>query len=126
MSKQNMLFDILNQILEAAQRVSKRFEFVDSVEFFDNSAAGMEKLDAICMLLIAIGESIKKIDKITDRTLLKKYPQVDWKGVKGMRDIISHHYFDIDAEEIYWVCENNVPELIRTLQQIIVDVSNEK
>jgi len=126
MSDQSILLDILKQIQEAAQRVSKRFETVESVDFFTNSAVGAEKLDAICMLLIAIGESLKKIDKITDGTLLKKYPQVDWKGAKGMRDIISHHYFDIDAEEIYWVCEKNVPELIQTLQRIISDVSAEE
>ncbi|BCL60037.1 hypothetical protein DGMP_07300 [Desulfomarina profundi] len=76
----NMLLDILRQILEASKRVSKRFETVDSVDFFTNSERGLEKLDAICMLLIAIGESLKKIDKITDSTLLKAYPQVDWKG----------------------------------------------
>ncbi|WP_228856206.1 HepT-like ribonuclease domain-containing protein [Desulfomarina profundi] len=43
-----------------------------------------------------------------------------------MRDIISHHYFDIDAEEIYWVCENKIPELIETLQKIIADISEER
>ncbi len=81
----------------------------------------MEKLDAICMLLIAIGESLKKIDKITNQTLLVQYPEIDWKGVKGMRDIISHHYFDIDAEEIYWVCDNQISVLAKTIKKIITD-----
>ncbi len=39
------------------------------------------------MMLIAIGESLKKLDKITDGELLKKYPDIDWAGAKGMRDI---------------------------------------
>ncbi|MBU2522349.1 MAG: DUF86 domain-containing protein [Proteobacteria bacterium] len=34
----------------------------------------------------------------------------DWKKAKGMRDIISHHYFDMNAEAIYNVCKNNIPE----------------
>lgn len=106
MSDSNLLIDILNQTLDATRRVEKRFKSVGSVDYFTNSDAGMEKLDAICMLLIAIGESLKKIDKITNKTLLVQYPEIDWKGAKGMRDIISHHYFDIDAEEIYWVCDN--------------------
>ncbi len=84
---------------------------------------GMEKLDAICMLLIEVGESLKRIDKITGKTLLQNYQEVDWKGAKGMSDIISHHYFDIDAEEIFWVCENNLPLLAETLKKIIVDIS---
>lgn len=58
----------------------------------------MEKLDSICMQLIAVGESLKHLDKITDRQLLGRYPAIDWKGAKGIRDIIAHHDFDIDAK----------------------------
>ena len=34
----------------------------------------------------------------------------DWKKAKGMRDIINHHYFETDAEVIYDVCKNHIPE----------------
>ena len=40
-----------------------------------------------------------------------------------MRDIISHQYFDIDAEEIYWVCENKMADLAETIERIIIDLS---
>jgi hypothetical protein len=42
----------------------------------------MEKLDSICMLLIAIGESVKKLDKITAGELFVSYPDIDRKGAK--------------------------------------------
>jgi len=74
------------------------------------------------MQLIAIGESLKNIDKITDKKLLEKYPQVDWKGAKGIRDIISHHYFDLDAEEIYFVCDTKLETLIKTIEKILEDL----
>ncbi len=61
----------------------------------------MEKLDSICMPLIAIGESLKKLDKITEGKLFKKYPDIEWKKAIGMRNIISHQYFDIDAEAVF-------------------------
>ncbi|GAB6888522.1 hypothetical protein JCM13304A_20210 [Desulfothermus okinawensis JCM 13304] len=64
------------------------------------------------------------IDKITKGNLLMKYPNIDWKGVKGMRDIISHHYFDVDAEIIYEVCKNKIPELKKTIDQILMDIKN--
>ena len=57
----------------------------------------MLRLDAICMNLIALGETVKGLDKLTDGQLLKNYPDVYWKGVMGMRDKISHHYFEIDT-----------------------------
>ncbi len=122
MSDSSLLLDLLNQTLKATQRVEKRFKTVGSADYFTGSDAGMEKLDAVCMLLIAIGESLKKIDKITNKTLLVQYPQIDWKGVKGMRDIISHHYFDIDAEEIYWVCDNQISLLAKAIKNIISDL----
>ena len=97
--------EILTQICDAAERIIRRFEPIRSVNDFTNSEAGMEKLDAICMQLVAIGESLKNLDKITSNELLSKYPTVNWKRIKGMRDIISHHYFDIDADVIFNVCE---------------------
>lgn len=105
MYDKELVCDILHQILEAGQNVITRFKPVKKVDAFTNTPEGMEKLDSICMLLIAIGESLKKIDKITNRSLLKQYPEIDWQGAKGLRDIISHQYFDIDADEIFLVCK---------------------
>ena len=85
----------------------------------------MDKLDSICMMLIAIGESTKNIDKITNKDLLKNYPEIDWKGVKGLRDIIAHHYFDIDAEEIFWVCEYKIRPLFAVINKMLVDLKKD-
>lgn len=123
MYDKNLLIQIFQQTEDAVRRILKRFDTVDSVSYFTNTAEGMEKLDAICMLLIAVGESLKNIDKITDNKLLPQYPDIDWKGAKGLRDIISHHYFDIDADEIYWVCEHHLEPLADTIRQIISDLS---
>jgi len=83
----------------------------------------MEKLDALCMQLIAIGESVRNLDKISNHTLLINYPQVEWKRVMGMRDVISHHYFDMDAEVVFTVCKERIPEMHTVIQQILTDLS---
>jgi uncharacterized protein with HEPN domain len=83
----------------------------------------LEKLDAICMQLIAIGESVKNLDKVTEGKLLSSYPQVEWKRVMGMRDVLNHHYFDLDAEAVYVICETHIPEPISTLQHILADLN---
>ncbi len=90
MSDHNLLLDMLIQTLAAVNRVLSRFEPVASVQDFTDTPEGMEKLDAICMVIIAIGESLKNIDKITDKQLLCQYPEIDWKGAKGMRDPDDH------------------------------------
>jgi len=80
-------------------------------------------LDAIAMVLLAVGEAFKKIDQRTSGTLLSQYPQVDWAGVKGIRDVIAHEYFDLDAEEVYGICKNDVPVLIETVRRMINDLT---
>ena len=74
------------------------------------------------MLVIAIGESLKNLDKITERSLLARYRTVDWKGAMGMQDIITHHYFDIDAEQIFWVCENQMMPLAETIEKMLEEM----
>ena len=122
MYDKSLVYELLEQILNATKVVLTRFEVVDNSDFFLDTPNGMEKLDSICMQLIAIGESLKNIDKITNKELLKNYPQVDWKGAKGIRDIISHHYFDLDAQEIYYVCDKKLPTLKVTIEKILQDL----
>lgn len=123
MSESELAGEILRQIRAAVERIRTRFEPVDGVDWFLDSEEGLEKLDAICMQLIAIGESLKNLDKVAGPDFLKKYPEVDWKAAKGMRDIITHHYFDLDAEAVYDVCENNLPEMHRVLERMIRDIA---
>jgi uncharacterized protein with HEPN domain len=74
------------------------------------------------MSLIAVGESFKKIDKETEGLFLKKYPEIDWKGVIGVRNILAHDYFDIDVEEIYKICQRDIPHLLKTLKHMLESV----
>lgn len=90
---------------------------------FISSDANHDRLDAIAMLLIAIGESFKKIDKETQGRFLKKYPGIDWKGVMGVRDVLAHDYFDIDVEEIHKICERDIPQLKLMLQRMLREMS---
>jgi uncharacterized protein with HEPN domain len=123
MYDRELVLEILGQIYQAAQTILKRFEPVKTVSDFTDSPTGVEKLDSICMLLIAIGEALKNLDKTTNKSLLPRYPQVDWKKAKGMRDIISHHYFETDADVIYDVCKNHIPELAQTINKMIRELS---
>ena len=115
--------EILHQILKSAQTIIKRFEPINSPEDFMVSDTGLEKLAAICMQLIAIGESVKYLDKVTESGLLSQYSQVEWKRVMGMRDVLSHHYFDLDAELVYEVCYKHIKELEKAVQKMLTDLA---
>ena len=122
MYDKELVLEVLGQIRTASQTILDRFKTIKTVSDFTDSPAGREKLDSICMLLIAIGESLKKLDKITEGSLLPKYSQIDWKKAKGLRDIISHQYFDVNAEAIFDVCKTKIKILSDTITKIIEDL----
>ena len=122
MYDRDLATEILSQILKATQKVLRRFEPIQSPDDFVLSEAGLEKFDAICMQLIAIGEGLKNLDKVTDKKLLPNYPQVDWTKAKALRDIISHHYFDVNEEAIFIVCDKHMKKLECTIERIIEDL----
>jgi uncharacterized protein with HEPN domain len=115
--------EILSKIYYSTQIILKRFKPIKSPDDFMDTEEGLEKLDAICMQLIAIGESLKNLDKVTNKSLLNKYPEIDWKKVMGMRDMITHHYFDLDAEVVFDVCESHIDDLAKTINRIIKDLN---
>ena len=124
MYDKSLVVDILSQIIEAVEIIEERCTFATTQEDFMDTKEGQEKLDGICMKLIAVGESLKQIDHITDKSLLTQYPQIEWKKVKGIRDFISHHYFDLDAEMIFGICKDNIEELLEVLRKIREDLYN--
>lgn len=79
-------------------------------------------LDSVCMQLIALGEAVKEIDKLTDKKSLSRYDEIPWQQVSGMRDILSHHYFDLNAEVVFDVSKNHMDDLKKSLESIKKDV----
>ena len=127
MHKKDMVDAMLGKIEQAIIRILNNSQSIDSYHYYLITPAGMERLESTCMLLMAVGEGIKGVDKMTNKNLLVHYPEIDWKGVMGMRDIIAHHYFDLDAEIVYDVIKHDLPKLKDVLQQIVDDlkVSNQ-
>ena len=95
--------------------MQERTAQIQTVDDFLSSPIGMEKLDAACMVLIAIGESVKNLDKVTEKKLLETYPSIRWKDIMGVRDVIAHHYFDVDADEIFYIIKNDLEPLKEAL-----------
>ena len=125
MSHDPLLVERLEGVLEVLERIPRRFAGITTSEDFIDNPEGQDRLDAICMVLIAVGEAFKQVDRQTDGKLLTRYPDVDWTGVKGVRDVIAHGYFDVDAEKVFAICPNDIPVLIDTVEAMIKDLAND-
>ena len=119
MHNEEILYYSLKRIASTIERIINNSKYIDNSQYYVHSPAGMERLESTCMLLLAIGESIKGIDKMTQKQLLSNYPEVDWKGAMGIRDIIAHHYFDIDESIVFDVVKNKLPEMLVTINKMI-------
>lgn len=69
-------FHILDLIQKSLERISFRFSDISCPDDFRLSESGMMKLTAI-------GESIKNLDKVTNKELLAQYPEIPWRYVMG-------------------------------------------
>jgi uncharacterized protein with HEPN domain len=77
MFDRDLVNEILAQILTAANRIERRCAGIYKPDDFLVSEEGVDKLDAICMMLIAIGENLKNLYKITNGKLLVRYSEVE-------------------------------------------------
>jgi len=125
MFDKELVLEILRQTEVAAETIMNRFEPIKSVSDFTDSPAGMEKMDSICMLLIVIGEALKNLDKKTDGVLLVKYPEIDWKKAKGMRDILTHHYSEVNADAVFNTCREKIAPLAAVVRKISQDIERD-
>ena len=122
MHDEELLYYSLKRIASTIERIINNSKTIDDSQYYVLSPAGMERLESTCMLLLAIGESIKGIDKMTQKLLLPNYPEVDWKGAMGIRDIIAHHYFDIDESIVFDVVKNKLPGMLETINKMIEEL----
>ena len=114
----------LEMLLTVLARIPRRFSRISKPSDFQTSEAGIDCMDAICMALIAVGEAFKQIDRKTEGKLFARYPQVQWRGTMGLRDVLAHGYFDIDVEQLYFICAEEIPGLIESIKIAIEDIKN--
>jgi len=116
------ILDVLELMLESTSLVQVRFTKIGESEDFVTTSDGVILLDAICMRLQVIGESVKRIQK-KDLSLLNRYAEIDWDKVARFRDLVSHHYEHVDHEIVYDICQNHIPRLRGVIEKIIKELS---
>lgn len=63
--------------------------------------------DAVIRNFEILGEAVKRL---SDR-FKQNHPQVPWKRIAGLRDILIHDYMGVDANEVWKIIERDLPDL---------------
>ncbi len=115
----NRIKGLFLQIENAIQQLKDWNANILSSDDYYRSPEGMKNLAASCMLIEAIGEGVKQIDKFTDSKLLIERPEIPWKDVIGIRNHIAHGYFDIDGDIVFDVVKNNLDSLQEAIEYFL-------
>lgn len=101
----------LKDILAAIDKIAKYAGGLSREEFLADELIQ----DGVIRNLEIIGEAVKKIDL----ALRAEYPQVEWKKIAALRDILIHAYFGVDIEIIWDVVRNKLAALHDVIQLML-------
>lgn len=122
LEQREVIEDCLLQIKEGIENLIKWNEEVKDMNELLMSSGGMQDLAGNCMIIMAVAEGFKKIDKLTEGQFLLLRPEIPWKQVFGLRNRIAHGYFDIDTEVITEVINNDLEPLLKATNYLLSQV----
>lgn len=108
---------------QQADFILKSTADVRSKQDFLLSMSGMVLFNSTCMCLQSIGEAIRQVDNKTEGKLFSKYPEIPWKQIIGMRNILSHEYLSIDPDLIFDIISQEIEPLKETLGRVLAEIS---
>jgi len=100
----------LDDILEAIRRIE---EYTANMSF-ESFAENRLVIDAVIRNLEIIGESCRALSE----EIRAKYPEVEWRKIVGLRNILIHQYFGVDLELVWDIVKNKLPELKIKIKEI--------
>jgi uncharacterized protein with HEPN domain len=118
--------EIIRETLSNIEKsVSLLLEWNETLESPDEwlaSPLGMQKLAGNCMLIEAVGEAVKKIEKRAGSEFLNQRSEIPWRDVMSMRNHIAHGYFELDESYVFSVIKNDLEPLDEAVKFLIAEV----
>lgn len=109
---------LLTPLRQALERIERKAKPLLNDPALLEQEEGQDLLDVICMQFLAAGEALKRLEKLRPGLLAASFPEIDWKGAMGFRDVIAHQYFDLDAEQVLLICQEALPGVLDAIRSL--------
>ena len=104
--------DCLINIIEAIEKINNYTDSFGSAESFYNDS---KSFDAVLMNFVVIGEMVSKLSN----KFISEHSEIEWWKIKGLRNIVAHDYFGVDAEEVWQIIHKHLYILEKYIRKII-------
>jgi len=111
------ILDYINDILDA---MTKAQEFVQGLSY-KTFLQDVKTQFAVVRAIGIIGEATKNIPV----SVRKKYPQIQWREIAGMRDKIVHEYFGLNLKVIWRTVKEDIPTVKPLFEKLREDYRHE-
>lgn len=118
-SAKAIIEEILKKLLESCNYIIEWNENILSSQDYHISSSTKQTMAASCMLIEAIGEGFKNIEKRDSKFLEKNFEAIPWVYFIGIRNIIAHGYIHINERIIFETVKQDIPQLKETLERIL-------
>ncbi len=110
--------ELLDFVLESIYLIRRRCKNINKADDFLYSDENLDKFEASIMRLQTTGEALKNIEKRDSQFLLQVASKEYWREIIRMRDLISHHYSDIQADIIFTICKDELDDLETNIKKL--------
>ena len=101
----------LTHVLQSIQRIERYLQGVSKEEFLQSEG----KQDQITRRLEIIGEAVRQIPG----EFKQQYPDIPWRDIGDMRNILIHVYFEVDYEIVWRTVTELVPKLKKQIEELL-------
>lgn len=108
----------LQDILECCQNAA---DYTDGMSF-DEFSADRKTIDAVVRNLEVIGEAVKNVPPEISQTK----PEIEWKQIARLRDLIIHHYFKVKLTVVWDIVQNRLPELKMAVGEMLIETAKQE
>ncbi len=101
-------------LIDIANAIKRILRYTHGISRVDLEAND-EKLSAILYQITIIGEATKRLSQ----PLRQQYPEIPWREMAGMRDVIVHQYDQLDFDVVWDVIQNRLPKLLSSIEVLL-------